>query len=138
MDMGGDRQRAVRDGGAVGPGRPGDGPRLAVLRDAPPDGRAVCLAGAPDQTPGRARPGLRLVQAAHLGRRAHPRGVLERRAAAVTIPVILGIMFKRYWLFTWVTAPGTNGNRLTDDGARDHGVAGIVVSAWRNILLGRS
>src|SRR5712691_9535369 len=77
MDMGGDRQRVVRDGGAVGPGRPGDGPRLAVLRDAPPDGRAVCLAGAPDQTPGRARPGLRLVQAAHLGWRAHPRGVLE-------------------------------------------------------------
>src|SRR2546428_3946474 len=89
MDMGGGRQRAVRDGGGVGPGRLGDGPRLAVLRDALADGRAVRLAGAPDPTPSRARSGLRLVQAARLGRRAHPRGVLERRAAAVTIPVIL-------------------------------------------------
>src|SRR5439155_26434241 len=83
MDMGGGRQRAVRDGGGVGPGRLGDGPRLAVLRDALADGRAVRLAGAPDPTPSRTRPGLRLVQAARLGRRADSSRNLDRGAFAI-------------------------------------------------------
>src|SRR2546428_4315028 len=83
MDMGGGRQRAVRDGGGVGPGRLGDGPRLAVLLDALADGRAVRLAGAPDPTPSRGHPGLRLIQAARLGWRADSSRNLDRGASAI-------------------------------------------------------
>ena len=49
----------------------------------------------------------------------------------------MGIMLKRYCSFTSDKEAGTNENRLTDEVARDLGVGGTGVSAWRNNLLRR-